>query len=138
MIRRPPRSTRTDTLFPTRRSSDLGSRAAPFAGDGGLRRNESGERRALFTPLRKGFQRPCPHLTEELRNQRRFAALEEQPPGQVSPAPHGKRQGGIMSVEPDAEGLSSADLMRLGADIVPAYVSRKSVAARSDARREGK
>src|SRR3546814_8838043 len=24
MIRRPPRSTRTDTLFPTRRSSDLG------------------------------------------------------------------------------------------------------------------
>src|SRR3546814_5378307 len=28
MIRRPPRSTRTDTLFPTRRSSDL--RSAPF------------------------------------------------------------------------------------------------------------
>src|SRR3546814_9562466 len=26
MIRRPPRSTRTDTLFPTRRSSDLGPR----------------------------------------------------------------------------------------------------------------
>src|SRR3546814_6699139 len=26
MIRRPPRSTRTDTLFPTRRSSDLGNR----------------------------------------------------------------------------------------------------------------
>src|SRR3546814_13954623 len=37
MIRRPPRSTRTDTLFPTRRSSDLpdgrkfaGGHAAPF------------------------------------------------------------------------------------------------------------
>src|SRR3546814_8304206 len=29
MIRRPPRSTRTDTLFPTRRSSDLG--AQPLA-----------------------------------------------------------------------------------------------------------
>src|SRR3546814_18963172 len=28
MIRRPPRSTRTDTLFPTRRSSDLGARDA--------------------------------------------------------------------------------------------------------------
>src|SRR3546814_10805155 len=27
MIRRPPRSTRTDTLFPTRRSSDLGGDA---------------------------------------------------------------------------------------------------------------
>src|SRR3546814_4163460 len=28
MIRRPPRSTRTDTLFPTRRSSDLSTQAA--------------------------------------------------------------------------------------------------------------
>src|SRR3546814_12439497 len=32
MIRRPPRSTRTDTLFPTRRSSDLGERAHEKAG----------------------------------------------------------------------------------------------------------
>src|SRR3546814_7367955 len=36
MIRRPPRSTRTDTLFPTRRSSDLAHDAAgDAAGPGG-------------------------------------------------------------------------------------------------------
>src|SRR3546814_1229499 len=35
MIRRPPRSTRTDTLFPTRRSSDLPARQArPGLNDG--------------------------------------------------------------------------------------------------------
>src|SRR3546814_12304319 len=33
MIRRPPRSTRTDTLFPTRRSSDLPTLALLMAGD---------------------------------------------------------------------------------------------------------
>src|SRR3546814_16201741 len=32
MIRRPPRSTRTDTLFPTRRSSDLGALGVPRQG----------------------------------------------------------------------------------------------------------
>src|SRR3546814_3877080 len=34
IIRRPPRSTRTDTLFPTRRSSDLDRRAPIFIGGG--------------------------------------------------------------------------------------------------------
>lgn len=34
-----------------------------------------------------------------------------------------------MSVEPEPDGLSGADLMRLGADIVAAYVSRNVVAA---------
>src|SRR3546814_7707370 len=33
MIRRPPRSTRTDTLFPTRRSSDLEGDLRPRPGD---------------------------------------------------------------------------------------------------------
>src|SRR3546814_8241683 len=32
MIRRPPRSTRTDTLFPTRRSSDLAAGVGRFGG----------------------------------------------------------------------------------------------------------
>src|SRR3546814_7822967 len=37
MIRRPPRSTRTDTLFPTRRSSDLWGLEFPAAGEPGRR-----------------------------------------------------------------------------------------------------
>src|SRR3546814_7376537 len=36
MIRRPPRSTRTDTLFPTRRSSDLGGRVGAQVGVGAV------------------------------------------------------------------------------------------------------
>src|SRR3546814_6567437 len=45
MIRRPPRSTRTDTLFPTRRSSDLlGLDAAP---EGGRRAHLDGWARPL-------------------------------------------------------------------------------------------
>src|SRR3546814_19185696 len=44
MIRRPPRSTRTDTLFPTRRSSDLAPRGeAPGRG----RRHRAGRERRM-------------------------------------------------------------------------------------------
>src|SRR3546814_2895156 len=40
MIRRPPRSTRTDTSFPTRRSSDLMKELATKAKDGKLQPHE--------------------------------------------------------------------------------------------------
>src|SRR3546814_12464553 len=44
MIRRPPRSTRTDTLFPTRRSSDLAVLLLDACGIRSLRQDRAGER----------------------------------------------------------------------------------------------
>src|SRR3546814_13102498 len=54
MIRRPPRSTRTDTSFPTRRSSDLHhphgdcTRAADFGGDGERSEEHTSELQSLM------------------------------------------------------------------------------------------
>src|SRR3546814_20597155 len=50
MLRRPPRSTRTDTLFPTRRSSDLVIAAANLARGGAPGR----ARQSAFTGSRIG------------------------------------------------------------------------------------
>src|SRR3546814_4274650 len=57
MIRRPPRSTRTDTLFPTRRSSDL--LAGREVHDGG--RNEEW-RDLARSPFEKRFVLPLDHF----------------------------------------------------------------------------
>src|SRR3546814_11076867 len=63
MIRRPPRSTRTDTLFPTRRSSDLAKRDAAFViarglSIGGCDPAASQRRQARIGTSRLPFRRP--------------------------------------------------------------------------------
>src|SRR3546814_18387882 len=55
MIRRPPRSTRTDTLFPTRRSSDL--RRARLHRDPARDRAVEGAERAVADRIVRGIER---------------------------------------------------------------------------------
>src|SRR3546814_12365408 len=57
MIRRPPRSTRTDTLFPTRRSSDLHYPLGRMEFDADARRNIA--ERELLLPCRVELRQVC-------------------------------------------------------------------------------
>src|SRR3546814_5145022 len=66
MIRRPPRSTRTDTLFPTRRSSDLKWRHASAAG----RRRDACDGRV---GIRAGNARRSEEHTSELQSLMRIS-----------------------------------------------------------------
>src|SRR3546814_3115702 len=77
MIRRPPRSTRTDTLFPTRRSSDLSFPAAaqpvlaqPAAA---LRHARPADRRPWPVPHPSGAPRRSEEHTSELQSLMRIS-----------------------------------------------------------------
>src|SRR3546814_12531532 len=61
IIRRPPHSTRTRTLFPTRRSSDLVARDAPRGGGTPTKRNETppDSRRPAVRHFAKSVPRCC-------------------------------------------------------------------------------
>src|SRR3546814_8052881 len=70
MIRRPPRSTRTDTLFPTRRSSDLrGDLPARVSDHPGLRAPHRGDHRD-----REPRRRPRLHRHQPAREGRSMSA----------------------------------------------------------------
>src|SRR3546814_2617698 len=75
MIRRPPRSTRTDTLFPTRRSSDLAAdfhqkRAWRCEGRQADRPND------LHSPHSASY---CPSVYHDQESQSRYQASESTP-----------------------------------------------------------
>src|SRR3546814_16960980 len=59
MIRRPPRSTRTDTLVPTRRSSDLAAL--------GMIDDDSADA-LILSPLKQGLVNGCHHARGERMN----------------------------------------------------------------------
>src|SRR3546814_7625030 len=98
MIRRPPRSTRTDTSFPTRRSSDLSVSVADSLSEGSQRVQRIIEDKLAIVRLRQIAMVRVPWLIplkeSDMMPSRRQSA-DQGPPGRGMPITPGRGEAEI-------------------------------------------